>query len=154
MHLAQLNIARLKYDFEDPRVADFANNLDLVNGIAERSEGFVWRLRDDATGNAIDIRAFDDPAVITNLSVWQTPEHLERFVWNTVHKRFYQRRAEWFSLMEKQHFVMWWVDEGHLPTLEEAKARLDHLDANGDSDFAFGWSHLPHVKLWQQARCA
>jgi hypothetical protein len=154
MHLAELNIARLKYDFEDPRVADFANNLDLVNGIAERSEGFVWRLVDEGNANAIDIRAFDDPTVIVNMSVWQTAEHLERFVWNTVHKRFYQRRAEWFSLMEKQHFVMWWVEEGHEPTLAEAKARLDRLDRHGDSDFAFGWSHLPHVKLWQQARCA
>jgi uncharacterized protein DUF3291 len=154
VHLAELNIARLKYDFEDPRVADFANNLDLVNGIAERSEGFVWRLKDEAAGNAIDIRVFEDAAVITNLSVWQTPEHLERFVWNTVHKRYYQRRAEWFSLMEKQQFVMWWVDEGHRSTLEEAKARLEHLEGYGDSDFAFGWSHLPHVKLWQQARCA
>ena len=62
--------------------------------------------------------------------------------------------TEWFALMEKQHFVMWWVDEGHQPTLDEAKARLDHLDRHGDGDFAFGWSHLPHVKLWQQARCA
>jgi len=154
MHLAQLNIARLKYDFEDPRVADFADNLALVNGIAERSEGFVWRLVDDGGADALDIRAFDDAAVIVNMSVWQSPEHLERFVWNTVHKRFYQRRAEWFSLMEKQHFVMWWVEEGHEPSVAEAKARLDHLDAHGDSDFAFGWSHLPHVKLWQQARCA
>jgi hypothetical protein len=154
MHLAELNIARLKYEFEDPRVADFADNLELVNGIAERSEGFVWRFVDEGGANAIDVRAFDDPAVIVNLSVWQTPEHLERFVWNTVHKRFYQRRAEWFSIMEKQHFVMWWVDEGHQPTVAEASARLDHLDRHGDSDFAFGWSHLPHVKLWQQARCA
>ena len=154
MHLAELNIASLKYPFEDPRVADFAANLDLVNGIAERSEGFVWRLVDDGGANAIDIRAFDDPAVIVNLSVWRTPEHLERFVWNTVHKRFYQRRAEWFSLMEKQHLVMWWVEEGHRPTVAEAAGRLDHLDASGNSDVAFGWSHLPHVKLWQQARCA
>lgn len=154
MHLAELNIARLKYDFEDPRVADFAENLELVNGIAERSEGFVWRFVDDGGASAIDIRMFDDPAVITNLSVWQTPEHLERYVWNTVHKRFYERRAEWFSLMEKQHFVMWWVDEGHQPSLDEAAARLEHLQAHGDTDFAFGWSHLPHVKLWQQARCA
>ena len=153
MHLAELNIARLKYPFEDPRVAEFADNLDLVNGIAERSEGFVWRLKDDS-GNATDIRAFDDPMVIVNMSVWRDAEHLERFVWNTVHKQFYRKRAEWFALMEKQHFVMWWIDEGHEPTLEEARARLDHLDVNGDSDFAFGWSHLPHVKLWQQARCA
>ena len=32
MHLAQVNIAALKYPLDDPRVADFARNLDLVNG--------------------------------------------------------------------------------------------------------------------------
>lgn len=153
MHLAELNIARLKYPLDDPRVAEFVDNLDRVNAVAERSEGFVWRLQDDS-GDATDIRAFDDAMVIVNMSVWQAPEYLERFVWNTVHKQFYRKRAEWFALMEKQHFVMWWVDEGHRPALDEAKARLDDLDRHGDSDFAFGWSHLPHVKLWQQARCA
>lgn len=153
MHLAELNIARLKYPLDDPRVAEFADNLDRINAVADRSEGFVWRLQDDS-GDATSIRAFDDPMVIVNMTVWQSAEHLERFVWNTVHKQFYAKRAEWFELMQAQHFVMWWVDEGHVPGLAEAKARLDHLAANGDSDFAFGWSHLPHVKLWQQARCA
>ena len=153
MHLAELNIARLKYPFDDPRIAEFAENLARVNAVADRSEGFVWRLQDDS-GDATSIHAFDDPMVIVNMTVWQSAEHLERFVWNTVHKQFYAKRAEWFELMQAQHFVMWWVDEGHVPDLAEAKARLDHLDANGDSDFAFGWSHLPHVKLWQQARCA
>ena len=71
-----------------------------------------------------------------------------------MHKRFYHKREHWFSLMQTQHFVMWWVDEGMSRSLDEAKARLDHFDANGNSDHAFGWSHLPHVKLWQQARCA
>ena len=42
-HLAQLNIGRIRYDIDDPRVADFANNLALVSGIAERSAGFIWR---------------------------------------------------------------------------------------------------------------
>ena len=153
MHLAELNIARLKYPFDDPRIAEFADNLARVNAVADRSEGFVWRLQDES-GDATQIRGFDDPMVIVNMTVWQSAEHLERFVWNTVHKQFYAKRAEWFELMQAQHFVMWWVDEGHVPDLAEAKARLDHLDANGDSDFAFGWSHLPHVKLWQQARCA
>jgi hypothetical protein len=153
MHLAELNIARLKYPFEDPRIAEFVDNLDRINGIAERSPGFMWRLKDES-GNATDIQAFDDPLVIVNMSVWRDAESLEHFVWNTIHKQFYRKRAEWFSLMEKQHFVMWWVDEGHKPTLDEAKARLEHLDRHGGDDFAFGWSHLPHVKLWQQARCA
>jgi hypothetical protein len=153
MHLAQLNIARLRYDFDDPRVAEFMDNLERVNGIAERSEGFVWRLQDEA-GDATAIQAFDDPQVIVNMSVWRSAEELEHFVWNTVHKQFYRKRAEWFSAMKSQHFVMWWVDEDHVPTVEEARNKLDTLERHGDSDLAFGWSHLPHIKLWQQARCA
>ena len=152
MHLAELNIARLKYPFDDPRIAEFADNLDSINALADRSEGFVWRMIDE-NGDA-GLRAFDDALVMPNMSVWESPEHLERFVWNTVHKRFYRKRAEWFGLMRSQHFVMWWIEPGHLPDLMEAKARLDHLRAHSGSDFAFGWSHLPHVKLWQQARCA
>ena len=59
-HLAQLNIGRLRYPTDDPRMADFMNNLDLVNGLAERSHGFVWRLKDDS-GNATNFRPFPDP---------------------------------------------------------------------------------------------
>jgi hypothetical protein len=70
-HLAELNIGRIKYDLEDPRMAEFTDNLALVNGIAERREGFVWRHVDDS-GNATDTRPFVDPGIIVNLSVWQS----------------------------------------------------------------------------------
>lgn len=153
MHLAEINIARLKYPLEDPRVAEFVANLDRVNAVADRMDGFIWRLQDE-TGDATAIQAFDDPLTIINMSVWRDAESLERFVWNTIHKRIYAKRHEWFSLMQSHHFAMWWVEVGHVPTLEEARERLDHLDSHGDTDFAFGWSHLPHIKLWQQARCA
>ena len=152
MHLAELNIGYFKYPADDARMAGFMDNLDRVNAIAERSDGFIWRLQDDS-GNATALRPFPDPDMAVNLSVWRDAESLEHYVWNTVHKQFYAKRAEWFEVMKAHHFVMWWVEEGHLPTTEEAKQRLDHVRANGDSDFAFGWSHLPHVKLWQQARC-
>jgi hypothetical protein len=153
MHLAELNIARLKYPADDPRVAPFMNALDLVNGIAERSEGFVWRLKDES-GNATDMKAFDDERIIVNMSVWRDVASFENFVWKTVHKQFYARRDEWFSIMDKQHFAMWWVEDGHSPTIAEAKERLDYLNEHGNSDHAFSWSHLPEVKLWQSARCA
>jgi hypothetical protein len=152
-HLAELNIGRLRYPTDDPRIADFMNNLDLVNGLAERSEGFVWRLKDDS-GNATDIRPFDDPRIIVNLSVWQSVEALERFVWRTVHKRFYGRRPEWFDKLEGPHFVMWRIPAGHLPSVNEAKERIEYLAAHGPTDFAFGWESVPAAQLWKTARCA
>jgi len=153
MHLAEINVARLKYPLEDPRVSEFVDNLDRVNAVAERMDGFVWRF-EEAAGDPAAALAFGDPMLIVNMSVWRDAESLERFVWNTVHKRIYEKKQEWFSLMQSHHFAMWRVEESHVPTLEEARERLDHLDRNGDTDFAFGWTHLPHIKLWQQARCA
>jgi uncharacterized protein DUF3291 len=152
-HLAEVNIGRLRYPLEDPRMADFANNLDLINGLAERAEGFIWRLKDDS-GSATSIRAFDDPLIIVNMSVWQSIETLEHYVWQTVHKRFYGRRGDWFQKLDVPHLAMWWVPVGHRPTVIEAKERLEHLAAHGPSDFAFGWESVPAAQLWKTARCA
>jgi hypothetical protein len=153
MHLAELNIGQFRFPVDDARMAGFMDNLDRVNAVAERSDGFIWRLKDES-GNATGIRPFPDRDMAVNLSVWRDAQSLEHYVWNTVHKQFYGKRSQWFELMQAHHFVMWWIEEGHLPTPLEAKVRLDHLRENGDSDFAFGWAHLPHIKLWQQARCA
>ena len=152
MHLAEFNIAYPKFPLEHPRMADFVSNLDRINCLAEKMPGFVWRLKDES-GNSTEMETPFEPDAIVNMSVWETPEQLEHFVWNTVHKQIYNRKQEWFSVMDSHHFVMWWVDDGHEPTLEEAKERLEHLNENGNSDHAFDWSHLPHVKLWQEQRC-
>lgn len=153
MHLAQLNVARLLHPIDDPRIADFVGNLDRINAVADRSPGFVWRLQ-SGSGNATDIASPWGPHVIVNLSVWETPDALERFTWQTVHRAIYRRRAEWFAAMRSNHLAFWWVPEGHRPGVAEAKDRLDHLDAHGDTDEAFGWSHLPSTRLWREQRCA
>jgi hypothetical protein len=152
-HLAQLNIGRFRYPTDDPRMADFMNNLDVVNGLADRSQGFVWRLKDQSN-NATSFRPFPDPQMAVNMSVWESVEALERYVYQTVHKRFYGRREEWFDKLEGPHFVMWWIPAGHLPTLNEAKERLEHLAAHGFSDHAFGWEHFANAQLWKTARCS
>ncbi len=151
-HIAQLNVGRFRYPADDPRMAEFMNNLDRVNAIAERSEGFVWRLKDE-TNNATSIRPAGDPTLAVNLSVWETVEALERFVWATVHKQFYNRNGAWFEKPIAPHFVMWPIPAGQVPDLEEAMTRLAHLQKNGDSDFAFGWAHLAHIKLWMSRKC-
>jgi hypothetical protein len=35
--------------------------------------------------------------------------------------------------------TMWWVPAGHLPTLDEARERVEHLAANGPSADAFSF---------------
>jgi len=102
MHVAELNIGRLNYPIDDPRMADFVNNLERVNAMAERMPGFVWRLiGDGSNGGALDLRPYaHDPMMAVNMSVWETVEQLEAFVWKTVHQRFYNRKAEWFEPMK------------------------------------------------------
>ena len=150
--LAELNIGRIRYDIDDPRMADFTNNLALVNGIAERSQGFVWRYVDDS-GNATATRPYDDPRIIVNFSVWESLETLERFVWQTVHKHFYGRRPDWFDHFDGPSMVLWWVPAGHRPSVDEAVARLAHLRQHGPSDYAFDWQRAS-AQMWKTARCA
>ncbi len=153
-HLAQLNIGRIRYEVNDPRMAGFVDNLAFVNALAERSEGFVWRYQDES-GNATSTRPYDgDPMMAVNMSVWENVESLEKYVWQTVHKRFYAKRHEWFETMAERYLVMWWVPAGHRPSIAEAIERLEHLKANGSSDHAFAWESLPSAQLYKTARCA
>jgi hypothetical protein len=151
MHLAELNIGKFKYPTSDPRMAEFMDNLDRVNAIAERSPGFVWRLKGD-NNNATEFRVGDDMAV--NLSVWEDARSLETYVFKTVHVQFYKKREKWFALMEKPHMVFWWVEEGHNPSLEEAEARLKHYTAHGASDHAFGWAEVMDMERMKSLRRA
>ena len=134
--LAQLNIARFELPQEHPSNADFVNSLDRVNEIAESQPGFVWRFTGDGN-DALDVQAFDDPNVVVNMSVWTDLDALGAFVYrNEEHLAIMRRRREWFDRI-KFHLVLWWVEEGHIPTLDEAKRRLEALVKHGPSRDAF-----------------
>jgi len=141
MQLAELNVGRLVAPTDDPRVKTFMDNLDLINGLGRKMPGFVWMMDGLAEPGRVnaDIIIAGDPRLVPNLSVWEDVESLERFVFGTVHKRFYDRRAEWFEVLGEMHFVMWYVPDGHRPSLAEALMKLDQRRTKGDSDAAFGW---------------
>jgi len=141
MHLAEINVARLRYPLEDPRVADFVDNLDAINALAERSEGFVWRLKDES-GNATQIAAYDDPLVIVNMSVWRSVEALHAFAYQTAHRRFVQRRKEWFALFDGPYLALWWVEAGAFPDVAGGRRRLHHLQRMGPTAYAFTFRQL------------
>ena len=134
--LAQINIATLKAPLDSPELKDFVDNLDLVNGIAEASEGFVWRLKGDGN-DATTLRPFGED-IIVNMSVWRDIESLRQFAYgNAKHVEILKRKREWFTRMKDAYMVLWWVPAGHQPTLQEAAQRLELLRQKGPTADAF-----------------
>jgi hypothetical protein len=133
--LAQVNIGRLRAPIDHPMIKDFADNLDPINALAEASPGFVWRLTGEGD-NATDLQPFDDALIAINMSVWTDIPSLGAYVYRSGHVQFMRRRREWFEHMDL-YMVLWWVPAGHRPTIEEAKAKLALLEANGPTPEAF-----------------
>jgi hypothetical protein len=135
--IAEINIARMKgVDINDPIMKEFVDNLDKVNSIAESSKGFVWRLKDESN-NATNINPYNDEQVIINISVWQSIESLEDFMYKTFHSEFLKRRKQWFQNFGKVSTAMWWINKGDLPNVNEAVEKLAYLQKNGPSEIVF-----------------
>jgi hypothetical protein len=134
--IAQLNIGRTVAPLDDLRMAEFMARLDEINGLAEQSPGFAWRLKGDS-GNATELKVSDDPQVIINLSVWDSIEDLFAFTYRSMHKTLFARRLEWFERWNGPSLVLWWQPEGTTPSIDEALRRLDHLVDHGPTPEAF-----------------
>jgi hypothetical protein len=135
-HLAQINIAKAVADLDSPLMAGFVSRLDEINALAERANGFIWRLQSDA-GDATSIRVFEDPRIYINMSVWETPDHLKHFVYRSAHVELIRDREAWFSRLSEQHQAAWWIPAGHRPSAEEGRDRLMNLREQGPSATAF-----------------
>ena len=137
-HLAQINVGRLRAPVDDPMIADFKNNLDRINALADGMPGFVWRLVGEG-GNATDIQPKpDDPLFAINMSVWTDLDALAGFVYRSAHREVMRRRREWFEHMDF-YMTVWWVPVGHTPTIEEGLAKLDLLERLGPTPEAFSF---------------
>jgi hypothetical protein len=135
-HIAQVNIALPREPLDSPALAEFVANLEPVNALADGAPGFVWRLADE-TGDATSIRAFDDERLIINMSAWESIEALWDFVYSGRHLEVMRRRREWMTRIAQSYLTLWWVRAGTLPTIDDARLRLDHLRAHGPSAYAF-----------------
>jgi hypothetical protein len=141
MQLAQLNIARLAYPLESPEMRDFVLALNAINLLAEESPGFVWRLKGEGN-NATDVQMFGDPSLIVNISVWTDLDSLKHFMYQSGHAHYLKRRREWFVPLEQAGTVLWWVADGHIPSVAEAQAKLEHLRTHGSTPEAFGLNQV------------
>jgi len=135
-HVAQVNIARMRAPLDDPLMAGFVALLDEVNAAADQSPGFVWRLQTEE-GNATYLRPYDDDRILFNLSVWKSIDELKGYVYKSAHGQAMRVRGEWFVKMDAVYMAILWVEAGHIPTMGEAKRRLEYLEAHGETAHAF-----------------
>jgi hypothetical protein len=134
-HLAQLNIARMKYSLDSPDMLEFVDNLERINSLADKAPGFVWRLQTEG-GDATGIDYFGDETIV-NMSVWRDLRTLHAYVYRSEHAKIMSKRKRWFDRMQQAYTVLWWVPAGHLPELDEANERLSLLRRSGPSPDAF-----------------
>ncbi|GAB1268354.1 DUF3291 domain-containing protein [Aurantivibrio infirmus] len=134
--LAQINIAQAKAEMDTKEMSGFVSRLEEINALADKSPGFVWRLKSDA-GDSTAIRVFDNPLLLVNMSVWEDITSLKNYVYRSAHVELIQHRDAWFDKIAESHQVLWWIPRGHIPTPEEGKEKLSHLNHNGPSQIAF-----------------
>ena len=139
-HIAQFNVAKMVASFDDAVMQSFVDGLEPINTMADNSPGFIWRLQDDS-GDATSIQAFEDERMLVNMSVWESLDALKGFVYRSAHLDYLRNQKAGFEPLTGPSLVLWWVQEGHIPTVDEGKHRLEILDSRGPSQEAFTFSH-------------
>jgi len=141
MQLAQLNIAESRYPMSDTRLDGFTGKIDAINALADRADGFIWRLTDDDTDidGALSLRLPGNDTTLVNMSVWENLKSLYDFIYKTAHAKVMQSNFQNFIPFVKNHYVLWWVEDGHIPNLTEANSRLEAIRKNGPNLSAFNF---------------
>ncbi|MGB5329674.1 MAG: DUF3291 domain-containing protein [Gammaproteobacteria bacterium] len=139
-HLAQLNIAKMKFAIDAPELADFVARLEDINALADESPGFVWRLQtEDGDATAID---HFGPDSLVNMSVWTDVESLHNYVYRSAHNEVMALRKQWFDRMLEVYSVLWWIPAGTVPTIAQADERLQCLRQKGPTAEAFTFKQI------------
>jgi len=142
-HLAQINIALAKAEMDTATMEGFVSRLDEINEKADNAEGFVWRLQTE-DGDSTAIRVFDEPLLLVNMSVWENLDVLKNFVYTSSHVELIRDRQAWFHKFIDAHQALWWIHKGHIPTLDEAKEKLEYIQKHGPTPSAFHFGkHFP-----------
>lgn len=137
--LAQANVAYALVSTDDPQMADYLARLDEMNTLADRCPGFVWRYLTDSRD--LTQREFDDPRVLFNMSVWDSIEALHHYTYGTPHVEVYAARRLWFvdekAVVGGHALALWWIPEGTVPTVDDAKRKLALITEKGPTKEAF-----------------
>jgi len=120
----------------------FVSQLEAINRLAELSPGFVWRLKAGPGTTDSYAHVYEDARIIVNMSVWESLEALRHFVYRTGHVKAFRDRRKWFEPMATPVVALWWTPAGSMPTVAEGRARLQVLERDGPTEYAFPFQHV------------
>jgi heme-degrading monooxygenase HmoA len=138
-HLAQINIAKALAPLDSPIMQGFADQLEHINQLAERSPGFVWRLQTDAD-DATALNPYEDELIIVNLSVWESLAALKAYVYGGDHLSVLRNKKQWFEKPSAPTLALWWVPAGHTPSIAQGQQALETLRQRGPSAEVFSFA--------------
>ena len=137
-NLAQINIAKVLAPMDDPIMKGFEDNLDAIYRISDVHPDFLCRINNE--DYPTELRdAFPDESLIVNISVWKDLISLFDFTYKSGHVEIFKRKKEWLSKIQMKYMGCWYFQEGNVPAYQEPKQRLNYVNKNGYTPYAFSF---------------
>ena len=144
--LAIYNFNNFRLPSEHPSNEGFHARNDLNFAAAEGTNGFIARSGyegdpgPESWGEQVFPRFYienGDGTAPSTLSLWQDLPSLFTFVYADIHLEAMKYARLWFDRHAWPPYVLWWVEDGHIPAWAEGVERLEYLHDNGVSSHAF-----------------
>lgn len=142
--LAVLTFGIFQNRLDQAGLATFYDRGPAIFAAAEHIRGFIKVTRDKsdrAEPHARYLRDSDTIGTSEIISLWTHLEPLFAFVYNGLHAEALHKRSQWFVKAQFPAYVLWWVDDDHVPDWREAYERHEHLHQHGATAFAFDFKH-------------
>jgi len=142
-HLAQMNIAWMHEKISDPSMFGLASRIEELNSLADRSPGFVWRLRtSEITPETLApfdtiFPGFHRDKLFYNMSVWESVEQLRAYTFDSAHAEVLNERHQWIDRIAGASAALWWISAGCFPTIAESAEKWRFLQLHGPTPEVF-----------------
>ncbi|MBI1278658.1 MAG: DUF3291 domain-containing protein [Anaerolineaceae bacterium] len=150
--VALMTVGLLLESVDHPLMQDFVDASEPIFAAANVNSGFIerslWPEPDSSPdwGEALVPKVFQGELNAENrnapiLSLWKDLEAAYAFAYSGLHAKALRHRREWFMPHDFPGYVLWWVDDNHIPRWSEADRRYEILCQKGASPNAFDFKH-------------
>ena len=141
--VAILTFSILHEWYDHPSIAGFMERSVRIHQVTTQLPGFIqWagsKAGDDEPRSPFFQFGVHASSAET-LTMWTNLEDLFSFSYSGIHAEALTKREKWFLKPEWPTYVIWWVNDGYVPSWEEAYEHQLYLQQHGPSPYAFNFS--------------